>query len=76
MMYANLYVTNERLLFLVFYQMKAEEAGKGNTPIRLSELTTTWFAVPNESIQLIEARILDPRKSRNIPNPSLAIYLD
>ena len=33
LMYANLYVTNERLLFLVFYQMKAEDSKKGSSAI-------------------------------------------
>ena len=66
LMYANLYVTNQRLLFLVFYQMKAEDAGKGNTQVRLSEMTTTWFAIPIESIQRIKAPRLDPRKSKDV----------
>ena len=66
LMYANLYVTNERLLFLVFYQMKAEDSEKGSMQVRLSEITSTWFAIPIESIQRIEARSLDPRKSKDV----------
>ncbi len=66
LMYANLYVTNERLLFLVFYQMKAEDSKKGSMQVRLSEITSTWFAIPIESIQRIEARSLDPRKSKDV----------
>jgi hypothetical protein len=66
LMYASLYVTNQRLLFLVFHQMKAEDAQKGATGFRPSQMATEWFAIPIESIQRIEAQGLDPRKSKDV----------
>ena len=41
LMYANVYVTNLRLLFLIFHQMKAEDLRKGRPYINLSDLTAT-----------------------------------
>jgi hypothetical protein len=64
-MYANVYVTNMRLLFLVFHQMNAEDLRKGRPYINLSDLTAIWFAVPVASIQQIETHSLDSRESKD-----------
>ena len=66
LMYATLFVTNQRLLFLVFHQMKAEDAQKGPAGFRPSQMATEWFAIPIESIQRIEAQGLDPSKSKDV----------
>ena len=65
-MYANVYATNQRLLFLVFHQMQAEEVRKGVAEVRLSQMVPTWFAISIESIQRIEVQGLDPRKSKDV----------
>ena len=66
LMYANVYVTNKRVLFLVFYQVKAQEVRKAGLQIKLSDLTATWFAVPVESIQQIEAQGLESKDIRQL----------
>ena len=66
LMYANVYATSMRLLFLVFYQWQGEDAEKANTDFRPTEMAATWFAIPVESIQRIETRALDPNDSKDV----------
>ena len=66
LMFANLYVTSQRLLFLVYHQTQAEDTRKGNIPVRLSEMTPKWFAIPMESIREIEVRNLESRDSKDL----------
>lgn len=63
---ANVYVTNERLLFLVLYQLDARtlsESKKTKTS-RLSGVSGTWFELPLTAIQQIEMRPLKLLKGK------------
>ena len=66
LMYANLYATNQRVLFLVFYQMQAEGSQKRNMDIRLAEITNTWFAISVDSVERIEPGRLDSSGAKEV----------
>ena len=66
LMYANVYVTNRRILFLVFYQLRADDVRKEGLQVKLTDLTATWFAVPVESIQQIETHGLESGASKDV----------
>lgn len=65
---ANVYLTNERLLFLVLYQLDARTVAefKKSKMSRLSGVSGTWFEMPLSSIQQIEMRPLQLLKGKEM----------
>lgn len=65
---ANIYLTNERLLFLVLYQLHASAVAelKKAKVSRLSGVSGTWFEMPLSAIQQVEMRPLKVLKGKEI----------
>ena len=54
LVYANVYLTNQRLIFLVLYQMQAAELGKRRRRVIRSGIAGTWFEIPLSTITHVE----------------------
>ena len=65
---ANIYLTNERLLFLVLYQLDAKTLAesKKSKPSRLSGVSGAWFEMPLSAIQQVEMRPLKLLKGKQM----------
>jgi len=64
----NIYLTNERLLFLVLYQLEASTIAdfKKSKVSRLSGVSGTWFEMPLSAIQQVEMRPLKLLKGKEM----------
>jgi len=75
---ANVYLTSERLLFLVLYQLEAStiaERGKSKAS-RLSGVSGTWFEMPLSAIQQVEMRPLKLLKGKEMGQLFESVYPD
>jgi len=75
---ANVYLTSERLLFLVLYQLEAStiaERGKSKAS-RLSGVSGTWFEMPLSAIQQVEMRPLKVLKGKEMGQFFESIFPD
>ncbi len=73
---ANVYLTNERLLFLVLYQLEASmvaERGKSKAS-RWSGVSGTWFEMPLSAIQQVEMRPLKLFKGKEMGQLFESVY--
>lgn len=75
---ANVYVTSERLLFLVLYQLDARTVAefKKSKTSRLSGVGGTWFEVPLSAIQQVEMRPLKLLKGKEMEEFFKLIFPD
>ncbi|MCL0060664.1 hypothetical protein M1N88_02135 [Dehalococcoidia bacterium] len=75
---ANVYLTNERLLFLVLYQLEVSTvAERGESKVsRLSGVSGTWFEMPLSAIQQVEMRPLKLLKGKEMERLFESIYPD
>jgi len=62
---ANMYLTNQRLLFLILYQLEAQTLAEKGAP-RISGVTGTWFEMPISAITGVEVRPVIIRKEENM----------
>ena len=62
---ANMYLTNQRLLFLILYQLEAQALAEKGAP-RISGVTGTWFEMPISAITSVEVRPVMVRKDENM----------
>jgi len=64
----NIYLTNERLLFLVLYQLHASTVAKSRKSkvSRLSGVSGTWFEMPLSAIRQVEMRPLKLLKGKEM----------
>lgn len=58
---SNVYLTNNRLIFLILYQIEAKTIAE-NIPPRLSGVSGTWFEIPTSAILETEVRPLSLRR--------------
>jgi len=75
---ANIYLTSERLLFLVLYQLEAStiaERGKSKVS-RSSGVSGTWFEMPLSAIQQVEMRPLKLLKGKEMEQLFESVYPD
>ncbi len=75
---ANVYLTNERLLFLVLYLLEAStiaERGKSKAS-RLSGVSGTWFEMPLSAVQQVEMRPLKLLKGKEMGQFFESIFSD
>jgi hypothetical protein len=54
--YTNVYLTNERLAFLVMYQQHAADLAQKTGSSRMSGMAGTWFEIPLTAINQVEER--------------------
>lgn len=75
---ANVYLTSERLLFLVLYQLDARTVAefKKTKTSRLSGVSGTWFEMPLAAIQQIEMRPLKLLKGKEMEEFFKSIFPD
>jgi hypothetical protein len=64
----NIYMTNERLLFLVLYQLQATELvkDKKQKSSKLSGVSGSWFEIPRSAVQNAEMRPLKLLKGKEV----------
>ena len=75
---ANIYLTSERLLFLVLYQLDARTVAefKKSKTSRLSGVSGTWFEMPLSAIQQVEMRPLKLLKGKEMEEFFKLIFPD
>ena len=62
---SNLYLTNERLMFLILYQLEASSLADLKKP-KFSGISGTWFEMPLSSVNSVDIRPLILKKDKNI----------
>lgn len=62
---SNIYLTNERLLFLILYQLDASSLADEKHP-KFSGISGTWFEMPISSVNSVDIRPLKLKKDKNI----------
>ena len=62
---SNIYLTNERLMFLILYQLEASSLADEKQP-KFSGISGTWFEMPVSSVNSVDIRPLILKKDKNI----------